>query len=61
MHGAKLLLEYCRVHGKAAKVQPDRLSAEEALHQYYAHYFERAGVAYRTPSRLWQVIQKSSN
>ena len=61
VHGAKLVLERCEAHAQA-KARMTPLSPDEALHRYYQPFFERAGLPYRTPQRLWQdsVDQESA-
>ncbi|KAL1522937.1 hypothetical protein AB1Y20_017902 [Prymnesium parvum] len=51
-HSAKQVFEWCIAQAAAAKA-PTRLSHVEALQRYYAPFFQRAGVPYRTPTRAW--------
>ena len=56
VHGAKVVLAGCETHAAAAKAMLEQrtLSEEEAMYQYYAPFYARAGLAYAPPTRLWQ-------
>ena len=55
VHGVKVLLAGCEAQAAAAKAASERTitTAEEALYTYYSPYYERAGMAYAAPAKLW--------
>lgn len=59
LHLAKMILAEAEArfasHAALVKAQSERkiVAAEEALYKYYLPYYERAGLPYATPAKLW--------
>jgi predicted RNA-binding protein YlqC (UPF0109 family) len=56
VHGVRAVLGALEAQAAFAKAHSERTitSAEEALYTYYAPFYERAGLPYAAPAKLWQ-------